>query len=78
MPQGLFLECMGITMRLEILQKAAKTAAQKKLLEESYVRLCSPEQMGEIYKMMYIGHKDVGEVFPFLGEETAKKQNQYG
>jgi hypothetical protein len=43
MPQGLFLECMGITMRLEILQKAAKTAAQKKLLEESYIRLCSPE-----------------------------------
>jgi hypothetical protein len=31
--------------------------------------------MGEIYKILYLGHKDVGEVFPFLGEQTARKQN---
>jgi hypothetical protein len=34
--------------------------------------------MGEIYKFMYIGHKDIGEVYPFLGEETLKKEEQYG
>jgi len=28
-PQGLFLECMGIRMRLELLQKAAKTKKQR-------------------------------------------------
>ncbi|TNV80554.1 hypothetical protein FGO68_gene2308 [Halteria grandinella] len=78
MPQGLFLECMGITMRLEILQKAAKTQAQRKLLEDSYIRLCHPEQMGEIYKMLFLGHKEVGDIFPFLGEETEKKQNTFG
>ncbi len=69
---------MGIRMRLESLQRAAKSSAQRKLLEDSYVRLCHPDQMGEIYKILYLGHKDAGEVFPFLGEQTAKKNNQYG
>jgi hypothetical protein len=31
--------------------------------------------MGEIYKIMYMGHRDAGEVLPFLGEETRKKQS---
>jgi hypothetical protein len=34
--------------------------------------------MGEIYKFLYIGHKDNGEVYPFLGEETLKKDEQFG
>ena len=62
-------------MRLELLQKAAKNKKQRDLLEESYTRLCSPEQMGEIYKILYMGHRDAGEVFPFLGEETRKKES---
>lgn len=31
--------------------------------------------MGEIYKILFLGHKDAKDVFPFLGEETAKKEN---
>ena len=61
-----------------MLQNAAKTKEQKTLLEQSYVRLCSPEQMGATYKMLYLGHKDVGEVFPFIGEETINKDEYYG
>jgi len=30
--------------------------------------------MGEIYKFLYIGYKDAGEVYPFLGDETLKKE----
>ncbi len=40
--------------------------------------MCDPKEMGEIYKFLYIGHKEVGEVYPFLGEETLKKEEQYG
>eukprot|EP00347_Sterkiella_histriomuscorum_P000709 403374808 len=78
MPQGLFLESMGINMRKEILQKYTKTEQQRKILEESYYRLCHPQEMGEIYKMMYFGHKDVGDIYPFIGEQTAKEQEMYG
>jgi hypothetical protein len=30
--------------------------------------------MGEIYKILFMGHKEVGDVYPFLGEETEKKE----
>lgn len=78
MPQGLFLESLGIRVRLESLMKKASDKAQMDLLEESYVRLCSPKEMGEIYKFLYIGHKDNGDVFPFLGEDTKRKEGYYG
>jgi len=48
------------------------------LLEESYVRLCSPDEMGEIYKFLYIGHKDNGDIFPFLGDDTKRKEGYFG
>jgi SAM-dependent MidA family methyltransferase len=47
---------MGIRLRLENMIKNA-TASQAKLLEQSYVRLCDPKEMGEIYKILYLGHK---------------------
>jgi len=34
--------------------------------------------MGSIYKMLYIGHREIGEVYPFLGEETKKNMELYG
>ena len=34
--------------------------------------------MGEIYKMLYFGHKDIGEIYPFLGEQTERKMELYG
>jgi hypothetical protein len=30
--------------------------------------------MGAIYKLLYLGHKEVGDIYPFLGEETIKKE----
>jgi hypothetical protein len=29
--------------------------------------------MGEIYKVLYIGHKEAGDIYPFLGEEYYQK-----
>jgi len=68
---------MGIRLRLENMIAKA-TASQAKLLEQGYVRLCDPKEMGEIYKIMYLGHKDAGDIYPFLGEETEKKEQYYG
>ena len=42
------------------------------------MRLCSPDAMGEIYKILYLGHKEVGEVYPFIGEQTMNKDQYYG
>ncbi len=77
MPQGLFLESMGIRLRLENMVAKA-TIPQAQLLESSYVRLCDPKEMGEIYKVLYLGHKSIGDVYPFLGEETARSETLYG
>jgi SAM-dependent MidA family methyltransferase len=68
---------MGIAQRVEILQSQAKNYTQKKQIYDSYARLCSPDQMGEIYKMMFISEKHAGEVYPFLSEETIRKSSDY-
>ena len=68
---------MGIRLRLENMMTKA-SASQAQLLEQSYIRLCDPKEMGEIYKILYIGHKKTGDVFPFLSEETALKDQKYG
>ena len=34
--------------------------------------------MGEIYKVLYFGHKEVGDIYPFMGEDTKNKQEYYG
>lgn len=39
-----------------------------KKLESEYFRLVSPEEMGKIYKCMYIGKENNGDVFPFISE----------
>ena len=73
MPQGFFLESMGISLRIDVLKKNM-TAAQRKRIESEYERLASPKQMGAIYKMLYASHSSIGEVFPFLGEDTLRKK----
>lgn len=50
----------------------------KKLLWDSYERLCHPDQMGANYKVLFVGDKRLGEVYPFFSEETIEKmQNTY-
>ena len=78
MPQGLFLESMGIRLRLEQMQQRV-TSEQAKLLEVSYERLCDPKQMGEIYKVLMLQHREVkGDIYPFLGEDTVRKEGLFG
>ena len=63
---------------MQALQQKTTSKEQRDLLETSYVRLCSPDEMGGIYKFLYLGHKDNRDIFPFLGEQTAREQNVYG
>jgi len=76
MPQGLFLEYMGIAPRVEALQNKARSQNVKKLLWDCYERLCSPDHMGGTYKVLFVGDKKAGEVYPFLSEETLAKEQQ--
>jgi NADH dehydrogenase [ubiquinone] 1 alpha subcomplex assembly factor 7 len=72
-PQGAFLECMGISARVEMLSAKADLSTAKKL-EEEYERLVSPEHMGEIYRMLYVGHPSLNEIYPFLASMTFTKK----
>lgn len=78
MPQGQFLESMGIRVRMQALQQKTSSKKERDLLETSYVRLCSPDEMGATYKFLYLGHKDNRDIFPFLGEQYAKESALYG
>lgn len=74
-PQGLFLEAMGMNIRLQVLKK--KMASSAKRLETDYQRLVHPDQMGEIYKVLYIGCENtLGDVYPFL-ENTDLNKLEY-
>jgi hypothetical protein len=33
--------------------------------------------MGAIYKILFIGEKSVGEIYPFLSQETIEKQKEF-
>ena len=69
---------MGIRVRMQALQQKLADKNKRDLLETSYVRLCSPDEMGAIYKFLYLGHKENREIFPFLGEQTEKEHSMYG
>ena len=64
-PQGAFLESMGISLRLDMLLQKA-TVEQGNRLESEVERLVSPLEMGEIYKFLYIGTASLGELYPFI------------
>ena len=75
-PQGQFLECMGIAHRVEQLQAQVKAPEEKQKIWESYARLCDPNQMGAIYKVLFMADKNAGEVYPFLSEETVREMTE--
>lgn len=64
---------MGIAVRVEQLQAKVRKKEAKQMIWDSYARLCDPKQMGAIYKIMFIGEKKAGEVYPFLSEETVRE-----
>ena len=45
------------------------------LIMDCYSRLCSPKEMGLIYKVMFIGNKEAGEVYPFISQESYNEGN---
>jgi len=53
-----------------------KAASEVKRLENSYLRLVHPDEMGSIYKVQYVGKKSNGAVFPFI-DETDQPQVFY-
>jgi SAM-dependent MidA family methyltransferase len=54
-----------------MLCRQQKSEVSENLLKEAE-RLCDPEQMGEIYKVLFAAHSQIGEVFPFFFPETMK------
>lgn len=65
MPQGYFLEAMGIVPRIEILKKNLKKE-EKERLEGEYKRLVLAEEMGSIYKVQIISKEEYGDLYPFI------------
>ena len=64
---------MGIATRVERLQQKTQSKSKQKEIYDMYARLCSPDEMGAIYKVMFLGEKSAGEVYPFLSQETLRK-----
>ena len=73
LPQGFFLEAMGISARVDMLIK--KNPTKVSALTRDYERLASPDHMGEIYKCLYVGQKSLGDVFPFGNNLTYEKNS---
>lgn len=57
MLQGAWLHAMGIDLRTETL-KAQATPAQAAALEAQRVRLCAPQQMGQLFKVLMLAGRD--------------------
>jgi NADH dehydrogenase [ubiquinone] 1 alpha subcomplex assembly factor 7 len=72
LPQGFFLETMGISARVQTLSD--KNPTKSDMLAKDYERLASPDHMGEIYKCLYIGSKELGEVYPFTDYMSYEKK----
>ena len=62
---------------MEALQLKSQSENVKQQLWDCYERLCSPEKMGATYKVLFIGDKKAGEVYPFLSQESMDKMTDY-
>lgn len=73
-PQYIFLEKMGLQLRLDSLVRAAKAEARKTSIRDAAERLVNKSGMGTEYKVMGLTTvvKDGGKVWPFVKAETTK------
>lgn len=73
-PQHMFLEKMGLQLRLDSLVRAAKAEARKNAIRDAAERLVDKSGMGTEYKVMGLTTvvKDGGKVWPFVKAETEK------
>lgn len=80
-PQGAFLEAMGMNVRKEALKKANQSKPDYKQiirrLDTDYMRLVGPKQMGEIYKVLFFGNEAIGEIYPFNNLEGSQAVEYY-
>ena len=53
--QGAFLTNLGIYQRMQMLKSSASDAQQKEL-EIALDRLCAPDKMGKLFKVMAMSH----------------------
>lgn len=74
-PQGFFLESMGIVQRVQVLSEKAEVTKAKQL-ETEYERLVSPEHMGETYKCLLVSSQELGDVYPFAVYMTGKETTE--
>jgi NADH dehydrogenase [ubiquinone] 1 alpha subcomplex assembly factor 7 len=65
-PQGPFLDAMGLDLRVERLARSA-TRRQVRAIESAVKRLASREEMGELFKIMAISAPDNPVPAPFEG-----------
>lgn len=65
-PQGPFLEAMGLHTRAERLSVNANRR-QVRAIEAAVKRLASREEMGELFKVLAVAHKDAAVPAPFEG-----------
>lgn len=68
-PQGAFLECLGLEQRVKMMVQNSKGKGAEERLMGEYRRLVHPEEMGEIYKAQVISLKKYKNVFPFKYSE---------
>ena len=62
--QGEFLKSMGLPQRCEYLKMGNPGKAEE--LDLQVRRLIDSDEMGQVYKFMYVGLESAGDVFPFL------------
>lgn len=68
MKQGDFLEILQIYNRMTNLQKNTNNMKKKEILFKQYNRLADQDEMGDVYKFMYIHKKRNKPVYPFTEE----------
>lgn len=75
--QGVFLEMMGLSVRLKALMEAAGTEKRRNEIYEAGMRLSSPSGMGEEYKIMGITNKPKNTmVWPFSKVDEYEKDSR--
>lgn len=69
----MFLEKMGLHLRLDSLIRASKAEARKTAIRDAAERLVNKSGMGMEYRVMGLTTvKDGGKVWPFVKAETEK------
>ena len=67
--QGAFLEALGLSLRAQALMQASP--AREKDINQERLRLAAPQQMGQLFKVLGVAHKDMPPLAGFEAEFEA-------